>query len=356
LYKEKIVNGLEKDVQRGLQQKFSQFSNFEYGFRDTRKEQIDKTVRSTSNISFYLTFISIVVGSGIAFFTARYISTRILRMVKMANAIAAGNYEVAMPEGGNNELNQLAHALNNMARILNSNISILQRQRDELDQFAHIASHDIKTPLRGIDNVVTWIEEDHSFDLPQKVKDYLALIKGRISRAENLLKGILEYARIGKESRNKELVDTAELLNEICEYVPKREGVDLKIQPRMPIIFTERIPLFQVFANLISNAFKYHDKADGYVKVYHRSFEAHYKFFVEDNGPGIDRNYHEKIFQIFQTLQARDSFESTGVGLSIVKKILADRDLKIELISELGKGSVFSFTWPKDEQFNAKSN
>jgi light-regulated signal transduction histidine kinase (bacteriophytochrome) len=118
----------------------------------------------------------------------------------------------------------------------------------------------------------------------------------------------------------------------------------------MPVITTERVPLLQIFTNLITNAFKYHDKPDGYVKIYYKSNGDFYEFFVEDNGPGIERNYHEKIFVIFQTLEARDSFESTGVGLAIIKKILEDRDLKIKLVSEPGIGSTFSFTWPKLEQ------
>jgi signal transduction histidine kinase len=351
LYRDKIITGLEKDVQKSLQQKFSEFSNFEYGFRDTQKERLDKTVKSTRSISFYLTGISVIAGMIIAMFIANYISSRIVKMVNMANAIAEGNYDVHMSDSGSSELSRLAKALNNMADILHTNISLLKRQRDELDQFAHIVSHDIKAPLRGIDNVVTWIEEDHSFALPAKVREYLELIKGRIKRAENLLKGILDYARVGKEVRQLELVDVNELLNEVKEYVPKRPGIDLRIQPGMPIIKTERVPLLQIFINLIVNAFKYHNKPDGFVKVYHKTNANHYVFYVEDNGPGIDPNYHEKIFLIFQTLETRDNFESTGVGLAIVKKILDDRSLDINIISEPGKGSVFSFKWPKTEKF-----
>ena len=355
LYRGKIINGVEKDVQRSLQKKFSTFSNYEYGFRNSRKAQLEQTIESTRRISFWLTVISVITAICIALFIANYISSRIVRMVKMANAIGEGNYGVNMADHGHSELSQLAQALNNMAGILHTNISLLRRQRDELDQFAHIASHDIKTPLRGIDNVVTWIEEDHSFDLPPKVKEYLALIKGRIVRAENLLKGILDYARIGKESRHREVVDLNELLAEISEYVPKRPGVELRVQPNLPVIFTERVPLLQLFTNLISNAFKYHDKNDGSVKVYYKNSGEYYEFFVEDNGPGIDKNYHEKIFQIFQTLEARDSFESTGVGLAIVKKILDERNLRMRLFSEPGRGSVFAFHWPKTEYKYAES-
>ena len=121
----------------------------------------------------------------------------------------------------------------------------------------------------------------------------------------------------------------------------------IDIQKNLPELYTERIPLQQVLANLISNAIKYHDKKQGYIKVYVKDAPDHWVFFVEDNGPGISKTYHEKIFVIFQTLQERDSFESTGVGLAIVKKILDDRKQRITVASEPGKGTIFSFTWPK---------
>jgi signal transduction histidine kinase len=352
LYKKKLVNGLEKDVQKSLQKKFTDFINYEYGFRDTRKAILTNSVQKTKRISFYLTGISVIAGMCIAIFIAHYISSKIVNMVKLANSIAAGNYQVHTNATGNNELSQLARTLNNMAKILNTNISILRRQKEELDQFAHIVSHDIKAPLRGIDNVVTWIEEDHSFDLPPKVNEYLNLIKGRIVRAENLLKGILMYARVGKEDRFKEIVDINQLLKEVQEYIPKKKGITLKIQENMPILLTERVPLLQIFTNLIVNAFKYHDKKEGEVKVYYKAEPDFYHFFVADDGPGIDEIYHDKIFIIFQTLQDRDNSESTGVGLAITKKILNDRNLEIKVISEPGKGSTFMFTWPKIE-YNA---
>lgn len=348
LYREKLVNGIEKDVQKSLHSKFSDFTNYEYGFRESQKRLLTTAVQHTKSISFYLTVISIVAGMCIAMFVAYYISSRIAKMLKMANEIAGGNYEVEMKEDGNSELSQLARALNNMAKILFANISLLKRQKYELDQFAHIVSHDIKAPLRGIDNVVDWIEEDHNLDLPPKVKEYLALIKGRVIRAENLLNGILRYARVSKEERYKEAVDVNQLLAEVREYLPKTNGVELHVQPGMPILFTERVPLLQIFTNLIVNAFKYHNKENGEVRVYYKMAGDFYEFYVEDDGPGIDPSYHDKIFVIFQTLQERDTFESTGVGLAIIKKILDDRNLKIRVASAPDAGSTFMFTWPKN--------
>lgn len=349
LYRQKLVNGLEKDVQRSLQRKFSDFVNYEYGFRASNQKTLAASVNKTRRISFYLTALSVVLGSCIAIFIAQYISSRIVKMVKMANAIAGGDYGVSMRATGKSELSQLAVALNHMAAILGSTIPLLKRQKEELDQFAHIVSHDLKAPLRGIDNVVTWIEEDHSFDIPPKVKEYLSIIKGRISRAENLLNGILSYARAGREEQGKEIVDVDEMLLEIHEYISDRGGIKFHIQPGMPKLYTERIPLEQVFTNLIVNAFKYHEKETGIIKVYHQVEEDSYTFYVEDDGPGISEVYHERIFIIFQTLQERDIVESVGVGLAIVKKILDDRSLSIRVSSEPGKGSVFSFTWPKNE-------
>jgi len=348
IYRTKLGSGLEKDVQRSLQKKFSDFTNFEYGFRDSRKELLAASLRHTESVSFYLTVISVVAGTLIALFIAYYISSRIVKMVTMANAIAAGDYRVHVSEQGNSELSQLGRALNDMAGILDMNISLLKKQKDELDQFAHTVSHDIKGPLRGIDNVVTWIEEDHQLDLPPKVNEYLGIIKGRVARAENLIKGILAYARVGKEERVREYVDLRELISEVMEYnIPPRLGIALTTAPDLPRLYTERLPLLQIFTNLIGNAFKHHDKEEGEVKVYSKSRGELYEFFVSDDGPGIDVMYHEKIFEMFQTLKEKDAFESTGVGLTIVKKILHDRKLEVRMFSEPGKGSTFSFTWPK---------
>lgn len=347
LYHEKVVVGTEKDINRRLQQRFRDFTNYEYQLRDVRRQILTASIRQTRNISFYLTTFSILLGFLISFFLAYRISTRIMAMVKMSNSIASGNYEVYTADKGKDELSQLANSLNHMASVLSENIKMLQRKNEELDQFAHIVSHDLKAPLRGIDNVITWIEEDHSTELPPKISEYIQLIRGRLVRAENLIKGILLYARVGKEVPEKEYLDLNVVLQDIMENLTLRPGLKLETQKNLPEIYAERIPLQQVLTNLIGNAIKYHDKPEGLIKIYIRTHTNHYEFFVEDNGPGIAKRYHEKIFAIFQTLQERDSFESTGVGLAIVRKILDDRKQNITLSSEPGKGSVFSFTWPK---------
>lgn len=347
-YHTKLGSGLEKDVQRSLQKKFSDFTNSQYGFGDSRKEILTVSLRHTAGISFYLTMISVVAGTLIAAFIAYYISSRIVKMVKMANAIAAGDYQVHINEIGKSDLSQLAAALNEVAKILDKNFSLLIKQKDELDQFAHTVSHDIRGPLRGVDNAIKWIEDDHSLDLPPKVNEYLAIIKGRVNRAENLIRGILTYARVGKEESVKENLHIRELLDDVMEYnIQPRIGITLVASSDLPLLYTERLPLLQIFTNLVGNAFKHHDKEKGEVKVYHKNKGEFYEFFVEDDGPGIEVIYHERIFEMFQTLKDKEVFESTGIGLTIVKKILRDRKLEVNMYSEPGKGSTFSFTWPK---------
>lgn len=347
LYREKLTSGNERYLNRQLQDNIRLFINNEYNMRDIRTGILNSSVRRTRAISFVLNSLSIIVGAVIAIFLAYRISTRITMMATMANQIAEGNYEVHTKDSGHDEISNLARSLNHMAKVLKENITLLKRKNQELDQFAHIVSHDMKAPLRGIDNVVSWIEEDHAKEMSPKLTEYIQIIKGRLTRAENLINGILSYARIGKEKQEKEEVDVAQLVDEVGESLINKTGLKLIASPTLPKLYTEKVPLVQIFSNLIGNAIKHHDKRNGMIKVYHQDHFNHYEFFVEDNGPGIGTNYHQKIFVIFQTLQERDSHESTGVGLAIVKKILDDRDQSIHISSDAGKGAIFSFTWPK---------
>jgi signal transduction histidine kinase len=347
MYREKLASGTEMTLNRKLQQKIRDLGNYEYNLRDIRRKELMESISFTRKTSFYLTTLSILLGIAIAIFLAYRISTRIMKMVNMADTIASGDYEAKSIDQGSDELGRLGRSLNHMAVVLSQNIALLQRKNEELGQFAHIVSHDLKAPLRGIDNVVTWIEEDHSNELSPKLKEYIQLIRGRLMRAENLIQGILMYARIGRENPSRENVDLNALFEEITDTLAVPPGFKIFVQQHLPEIYTERVPLQQVLSNLIINAIKYNDKTDGQVEVRFHDAGSHYVFTVRDNGPGIDEAYHDKIFMIFQTLQDSDSLESTGIGLAIVKKILDDRNQTIRLTSKKGKGTSFIFTWTK---------
>jgi light-regulated signal transduction histidine kinase (bacteriophytochrome) len=227
--------------------------------------------------------------------------------------------------------------------------SELEQSNRDLDQFAYVASHDLKAPLRGIANLTTWIEEDIGETLSGDSREHMQLLKGRVHRMEALIDGILAYSRAGRARAAVEHVDTGALVHDIVELLAPGPGVTVDVQPEMPTVDAERVPLQQVFLNLINNAVKYTRaaRADVQVRVGWRSTRDAFEFTVADNGPGIAPEYHERIWGIFQTLQPRDQVEGTGIGLSVVKKIVETRGGTAWVESTEGAGSTFRFSWPK---------
>jgi PAS domain S-box-containing protein len=223
----------------------------------------------------------------------------------------------------------------------------LEKSNQELDQFAYIVSHDLKAPLRAIINLSQWLHEDAGESLSEDSKKNLEMLKGRAFRMEALITGILEYSKIGRAEVQLELIEVDALLNEILYLLLPPKHVKVKIAPDMPVLNAPKIMLLQIFSNLISNAIKYNDKAECIINIDVKEKDDFFEFSVQDNGPGIPKDYHEKIFVIFQTLQSRDKVESTGIGLTIVKKIVEDQGGRIWIESVEGEGTKFTFQWPK---------
>ncbi|CAM2733511.1 two-component sensor histidine kinase [Legionella steigerwaltii] len=223
----------------------------------------------------------------------------------------------------------------------------LLKTNEELEQFAYITSHDLKAPLRAIERLATWIEEDNADKIDEKSKEHLALLRQRTLRLSNLIDGILHYSRAGRVDLNIELVNTKVILKEIIENLNPEGRFEILLPQRLPVFKTAKIPLVQVLSNLISNSIKHHNRKKGTIKIEVDPLGAFYLFTIKDDGPGIEPEYFDKIFIVFQTLKSRDELESTGIGLSIVKKIVESQGGKVMVQSQVGHGTTMSFTWPK---------
>ncbi len=223
----------------------------------------------------------------------------------------------------------------------------LERRNQELDQFAYVASHDLKAPLRAIVNLSQWIEEDAKDTLSPLVRDHLAMLRSRVRRLETLIDGIHRYATATRPDHVPETIDTSALVREIVEEHNPKERFTVTLPERMPTVIADRTRLWQVFSNLIANAVKHHHQEQGTMVIGVREIGDRYEFSVTDDGPGIAPEFHERIFVIFQTLTPKDVKDSLGLGLALVKKIVREEGGSITIDSSEGKGATFRFTWPK---------
>ena len=228
-------------------------------------------------------------------------------------------------------------------------IKALEKSNSELDNFIYIASHDLKAPLRVIENISHWLEEDLGERLDNSSKENLSLLRNRIHRMENLLKDLLEYSRIGLKSKKSydEIVSGDELIQDITLLSPMPDGFIMTVNKEFLSLKINKMPLQLILLKLIGNAIKHHDKDSGLIEVDVKEGNLQYSVSVKDDGPGIAPIYHKRIFEMLQTLKPRDKVEGSGMGLSIVRRHIELLGGTIGVESEIGHGSTFVFTWPK---------
>jgi light-regulated signal transduction histidine kinase (bacteriophytochrome) len=222
----------------------------------------------------------------------------------------------------------------------------LAQSNADLEEFAYAASHDLKAPLRAISHLVQWIGEDIGATANPETTDNLKLLRGRVARMQMLLDGLLNYSRVGHSDSPIEDVDTAELVRDVVATLEPPPGFAIELEGPMPPIRTHRMPIQVVLENLIGNGLKHHDRAEGRISVSARQMDGLTEFRVSDDGPGIAPQFHDRIFVMFQTLASRDDIESSGIGLTIVKKKVQNHGGQIRVESNPpARGSTFVFTW-----------
>jgi len=225
-------------------------------------------------------------------------------------------------------------------------IAALEKSNAELDQFAYVASHDLKAPLRGIANLASWIEDDLGDTIGDDTRDHLELLKGRVLRLENLIAGILSYSRAGRDPDGPRDVDLRQLASEVWELLAPPDSAKLVLGEELPTICGSRVQLQQVLMNLIGNAVKYNATRGVTVELTAARSGDHWDVEVADDGVGVPKEFHERIWGLFQTLERRDKVESTGIGLSVVRKIVEANHGKAWVENRARNGAAFHFTWP----------
>jgi len=228
-------------------------------------------------------------------------------------------------------------------QLLRIYASELKRSNEELDKFAYVASHDLKAPLRNIWQVISWIEEDKANT--EELHTNLRLIKERATKMQHLLDDLLEYSRIGRRNAAIEQFEAAKVIQDQFNLLNNDERVQLYLLGDFPILVHNRTMFEQMFRNLIDNAIKYNDKEKGHISISCKDISGFYEFSVKDDGSGIDPEYIDKIFDFLQRVNLQ--IEGSGMGLSLVKKILDNIGGSIRVESSVGEGTTFYISWPK---------
>ncbi|WP_108244323.1 PAS domain-containing sensor histidine kinase [Muricauda brasiliensis] len=224
-------------------------------------------------------------------------------------------------------------------------LSKLEQSNESLKEYAYVVSHDLKSPLRSIEALASWLSNDYGDSLDDAGKEYLKLIQDKIESMENLISGILAYSTANTSELKNTEIDLHDVVSEIEESIYIPENVKVVAPEKLPTIIADRTKMHQLFQNIISNAVVHIEKENGKVEVLYQDKHGFWEFCIKDNGVGIPKKYHKKIFEIFQS--ASDDKKSTGIGLSIVKKIIDRYNGEVWVESEEGKGTDFYFTLEK---------
>lgn len=238
--------------------------------------------------------------------------------------------------------------------LLLKNKALLQTNRD-LDRFAYVTSHDLKSPLRAINNLAEWIDEDKDSKLSEEAKRYFEILKNRVRRMERLINGILEYSRISRTDEPEEVVALTPIVDQIASTLRKSYHFDLQIEHLLPVLIAHPATIRRIFEHLIHNAILFNQSELPKIWIYAETIEEGVNVFIRDNGPGIEGRYHGKVFEIFQTLNNKDEVETTGIGLAVVKKAMEQMGGMVKLHTPQEGGTLVELSFPMSKLMGKKS-
>jgi PAS domain S-box-containing protein len=243
-------------------------------------------------------------------------------------------------------LRKAERELEKVNKNLESVVRKLSHANEELREFAHVAAHDLKSPLRAIGTLADWLSKDYADKFDEQGKEKVRMLVSRAVQMGALIDDILRYSMIGHDNTKKQMLDLNVVLSGVIAGIDPPENIEISVENELPVLECEKTHIIQIFQNLLSNAVKYMDKSSGQIKIACVEEDGFWKLSVIDNGCGIEKRHFERIFKMFQTLSPSDSVENTGIGLSIVKKIVELNGGSVSVASKIGKGSTFVFTLP----------
>lgn len=355
-------------VMAGAASEVSYYSDRLRRLSELRRDAISADSAATAATVRKMTGLGIGISVALASLIAGRLAVLILkpigRLTSTFKRLASGESLITVPETNRrDEIGQMAMAAEvfneqnrrqqelleeseKLASELAAKADELAATNADLDSFAYVASHDLKSPLRAIRQLATWIDEDSGYLLPKESLRHFCTLKSRVQRMELLLDDLLDFSRVGRNLAGPEVVDVDKVLNEIVQLTDNPRGVVIRWKESMPTFRTIRVPFEQVLLNLIGNAIKHNDKgSEGLIEIHCQASESGYRFSVSDNGPGIDVQHHLRVFQMYQRV-GDPTVEGSGMGLAIVKKQVERIGGKISLTSECNRGATFEFTWP----------
>jgi signal transduction histidine kinase len=349
-------------------------------------EGFSRKLAALRNTTILVGLTILIAGFALSIFVASDITEPILKLLKTTNLVSTGDFSQRVVIDSEDEMGALAAAFNqtmeNLQKtttsMVNLNKEIVERQKAEAAQlhlnekleksikeltianreladFAHIAAHDLKAPLRAIGSLAGILMADYGKKLDDQGRYYLHTLTKRTERMSELISGILTYSELGR-ANDIMPVSINDTLRQIIANTEIPHNIVIVFETDFPTLICSKTHIQQIFQNLINNAIKYMDKPNGYIRLKCVDEGNHWLFSICDNGRGIEEKYFDKIFKIFQTLVRRDEQESTGIGLSVVKRIIEKYDGKIWVESQPTNGSTFHFTLRKEktEVHNAK--
>lgn len=330
---------------------------------DIQHEMESKTAstqETTSNTRITLIFFAVfTVISSIAIYVV-YINNnlicRLQRLYAATRDINNGVLSKAVKISKDDQITDLEKAIESFRinslqlqeteKQLKVHTQSLERSNRDLEQFAYVTSHDLRAPLRGITSLAKWIEEDLVAGNMEEVTENLARMRSRVTRMDSLLSGILQYSRAGHEKEQGLSLEVKPIIRDIFDDLNDENRFSLEIISDIDSIVVKEAFFMQIVGNLISNAIKHHNKDKGAIVISLLKTGSNYELRVSDDGPGIPEQMRERMFKIFQTLKPKDKLETSGIGLSLVKRLVDQQKGSVEIFSSKAGGAEFVVTWP----------